>query len=43
MYQQKTNILQSKCGQKYKNLHRLLGDAMKISDGAGNLMVVLKS
>ena len=43
MYHQKTPILQLKCGQKYKNLPRLEGGAMKISGGAGNLKVVLKN
>ena len=43
MYYQKTSILQLKCGQKYKNLPRLWRGAIKISDGAGNFKVVLKS
>ena len=43
MYYQKTSILQLKCGQKYKNLPRLYGGAMKISGGAENFKVVLKS
>ena len=30
MYYQKTNILQLKSGQKYKNIHRLQGGAMKM-------------
>ena len=41
MYYQKTSILQLICGQKY--LPRLLGGAMKISGGAGDFKVVLKS
>ena len=43
MYYKKTSILQLKCGQKYKNLPRIKGGAMKISDGAGNFKMVLKS
>ena len=43
MYCRKTNILQLKGGQKFKNPHRLYVDAMKILGYAGNLKVVLES
>ena len=43
MYYQKTSILQLKYSQKYENLPRLSGGAMKISGDAGNFEVVLKS
>ena len=43
MYYRKTRILQLKCGQKYENLPRSSGGDMKISGGARNFKVVLKS